>query len=222
VSILSKRKEGILNDSNRPEWLEKVYNAQNNEELAEGYDAWAEEYDRDLASFGYTLPSIITGIIARYVATDSGTILDAGAGTGILGETMSILGYKDIVGLDISPGMLEVAHKKGVYNSLRKMTLGESLDFHDNTFSATVSMGTFTEGHAPPESFDELIRATKPGGHIIFSIRADVYLEQGFKEKQEALEKEGKWGLIEATDPFLGMPLESSEIFNRIFAYRVF
>ncbi len=187
----------------------------------EGYDAWAKEYDRDVLSFGYRIPSIITGIIARYVPCDSRTILDAGAGTGILGETMSILGYKDIVGLDISPGMLEVANKKGVYHSLLKMTLGESLDFHDNTFSATVSMGTFTEGHAPPESFEELIRATRPEGHIIFSIRADVYLEKGFKEKQEALEKEGKWGLIEVTDPFLGMPLESSKIFNQVFAYRV-
>ncbi len=210
-----------MNVSERSERLKRVYGSRNNEELMEGYDAWAEEYDRDVLSFGYKIPAIMTGIIGRYVASNNGTILDAGAGTGILGEALIVLGYKNLVGIDLSSGMLEVARKKGVYQSLRRMALGEILDFPDNTFASTVSMGVFTEGHAPPDSFDELIRITMPGGHIIFSVRADVYLNLGFREKQDILEREGKWRLAEMTETFRAMPLEDSQIFNRVFAYRV-
>ena len=207
--------------SDRSKCLEKVYSACNNEELTEGYNAWAKDYDQDVLSFGYKIPAIMTCLIGRYISPDTGTILDAGAGTGILGETLSLMGYKDLVGIDMSQGMLEEAQKKDVHKKLLKMTLGEELDFPDNYFGSTVSMGVFTQGHAPPESFEELIRITKPDGYIIFSVRADVYLEQGFKEKQEALEKEGKWRLIEKTEPFQALPLEEPEILNRVFAYRV-
>ena len=208
-----------LSDSSK--WLQKVYSAQNNKELAEGYDAWAKDYDQDVLSFGYKIPAIMTGLIGRYVDINTGPILDAGVGTGILGETLALMGYKDLIGIDLSQGMLEVARKKGIHQDLRRMTLGGPLDFPDNSFATTVSMGVFTQGHAPPESFDELIRITRPDGYIIFSVRADVYLKQGFKEKQDSLEREEKWRLIEITEPFRALPLGDSEIYNRIFVYRV-
>jgi len=205
----------------RSKCLEKVYSARNNDELTEGYDGWAKYYDRDVLSFGYKIPAIMTCLIGRYIPPDTGTMLDAGAGTGILGETLALMGYKDIVGIDMSQGMLEVAQKKDVHKKLMKMTLGEELDFLDNSFAGTVSMGVFTQGHAPPESFEELIRITKPDGYIIFSVRADVYMEQGFKEQQDTLEKEGKWRFIEKTEPFRALPLEDPEILNCVFVYRV-
>jgi hypothetical protein len=55
---------------------------------------------------------------------------------------------------------------------------------------------TFTVGHAPPESFDELIRIKKPGGHIISSIRCDGNTGEPYVKMQETLEKEGKWRLL--------------------------
>ena len=162
----------------------------------------------------------MSGLIGRYLPSGTGRILDAGAGTGILGENLFVMGYKDLVGIDLSAGMLEVARKKGVYRNLLQMTLGQKLDFADNSFAATVSMGVFTEGHAPSESFDELIRITEPRGYIIFSVRADVYLNQGFKKKQDSLKKERKWRLVEQTEPFQALPLENSKIYNLIFVYR--
>jgi predicted TPR repeat methyltransferase len=210
-----------VNFSEKSKWLKKVYSARNMEELAESYDAWAEDYEQDVLSFGYKIPAIMTGLIGRYLPSDTGPILDAGVGTGILDENLAMMGYKNLVGIDLSQGMLQVALKKGIYQSLLQMTLGQKLDFVDNAFAATVSMGVFTEGHAPAESFDELIRITKPDGYIIFSVREDVYLNQGFKKKQDSLEKEGKWRLVEQTDPFQALPLGDSEIHNRIFVYRV-
>ncbi|UCD33781.1 MAG: hypothetical protein JSV38_07975, partial [Desulfobacterales bacterium] len=58
-------------------------------ELAASYDAWAKDYDRDMLSFGYKIPAIMTRLIGRYVSPESGIILDAGTGTGILAESLA-------------------------------------------------------------------------------------------------------------------------------------
>ena len=81
--------------------------------------------------------------------------------------------------------------------------------------------GVFTAGHAPPESFDELIRVTRPGGHMIFSASTDAYEEGGFKEKQEALEREGRRQLLEMSEPFSHVSYEDPELQVRVFAYQV-
>ena len=42
-----------------------------------------------------------------------------------------------------------------------------------------------------------------------------------FYHKQDILEKEGRWRLIEKTEPFQALPLGDSGIHNRIFVYKV-
>jgi predicted TPR repeat methyltransferase len=202
--------------------LQKVFAARNNRELTEGYDAWAERYDQDVLRLGYKIPAIVTGFAGRYLRPDEGKVLDAGVGTGILGEILKPLGYESLVGIDLSQGMLERAHQKGVYRTLHQMVLGERLDFPNDAFIGTVSVGVFTAGHAPLESFEELIRVTKPGGYIIFSIRTDVYLNEGYKDKQDALEREKRWRLAEVSEAFRSLPfLGEPQVESRVFVYEV-
>ena len=214
--------EGInLSDTGRSEHLQSAFGAKSSQESGELYDSWAEDYERNVASWGYTTPAVAAGLFGRYVRPEDGTVLDAGAGTGITGEILALLGYKDIVGIDVSPKMLELARRKGAYRELREMELGGQLDLPSDAFSAVVSTGVFTAGHAPPESFDDLIRVTKPGGHMIFSVRTDVYKDSGFKEKQEALEREGRWQLVEVSEPFSPLRYEDPELKAQVFAYQV-
>ena len=196
--------------------------AKDSQEAAELYDSWAEDYEQSIASWGYTTPAVATGLFGRYVKQTDGAVFDAGAGTGITGEILTLLGYEDLVGIDISYKMLELARKKGVYKELHQMELGGQLDFPSEAFAAVVATGVFAAGHAPPESFEELIRITRAGGYMIFSVRTDVYEDGGFKEKQEALEREErKWRLVEMTDPFAHLRFEDPELKVRVFAYRV-
>jgi SAM-dependent methyltransferase len=116
--------------------------------------------------------------------------------------------------------MLEEARKKNVYESLRRMELGKSLDFPDDVFSATISAGVFTAGHAPPDSFDELVRITEPGGCVIFSVRDDVYREGGFEEKLEALAASGEWTMVEESRPYVQLPLADPNLKARVFVCR--
>ena len=115
----------------REQRLEQVYGAKSNAELRALYDEWAAQYDQDLQAFGYSYPPAIAGLVARYVREREAPILDAGAGTGIVGEVLAILGYSRFTGIDLSDGMLAVARAKGVYAELKNQTLGEPLDFAD-------------------------------------------------------------------------------------------
>ena len=166
-------------------------------------------------------PAVAAGFFGRYVKPEDGPVLDAGAGSGLMGEVLAPLGYGELVGIDISREMLELARRKGVYKDLHQMELGGRLDFPDDAFVAVVSTGVFTAGHAPPESFDELIRATSSGGYMIVGVRTDVYKDSGFKEKQEALEREGRWQLVEVSEPFSPLRYEDPELKAQVFAYQV-
>jgi SAM-dependent methyltransferase len=202
-------------------FLQKVYSVKDNRDLKEAYDQWAEKYDAHVTAFGYQIPAVAAGLLGKYVTTDTTPILDAGAGTGLMGSILDAIGYREQVGIDISAGMLDKANQRGVYRDLHQMVLGEKLDFPSDYFGACQSIGVFTAGHAPASAFDELVRVLCSGGCIIFSLLEDVYIPKGYKEKFEALEKNGKWQLVEKTKKFAGLPLEDPGLFHRVYVYRV-
>ncbi len=207
-----------MTEQNRVQW---VYASQNEQELEERYDQWAEEYDTDLdTDFGWISPQRTSDTLAKYVPKEA-SILDAGAGTGLVGQRLHDLGYRNMTAMDLSQGMLEVARKKNIYQDFDQMVMGERLEYATDRFDAAVVVGVFTLGHAPAASLDELVRVTKTGGHIIFSLRTDTYQENGFKEKQEALESAGLWKLLEVTEPYQPLPKGEPEVIHQVWVYQV-
>ena len=198
-----------------------VYSSRDNQELAERYDQWAEDYDDDLEQdFEWRGPQVTAELFARHVPKEV-RILDAGAGTGLMGEILAKLGYHDLVAMDLSEGMLAKAHKKNVYRELYQMVMGEPLDFTTGSFDAVVSVGVLTVAHAPASSLDELVRITRLGGYIIFTLRPDVYESYGFKEKQAALESDGKWKLVEVSEKFQPLPKGEPDVYHQVWVYQV-
>mgnify|MGYP002525484233 FL=1 len=206
------------NSEERVQW---VYAATNNQELEERYDQWAAAYDKDLEEdFAWNAPQNAVQLFAEFVSSTA-KVLDAGAGTGLVGEILAGLGFRDIVAMDLSMGMLEEAKSKNVYHSFHQMTLGDNLDYETDAFDAVISVGVFTLGHAPSSSFDELIRITKSGCHIVFSLRTDVYQDGEFKEKQDALENAGAWKPAKVTEAFQPLPKGEPEVYHQIWSYQV-
>jgi SAM-dependent methyltransferase len=202
----------------RVQW---IYTSKDNKELEERYDQWANDYDADLdEGFGYLGPQRAVEYFVKYVPQNA-RVLDAGAGTGLVGELLAGRGYKDLVAMDLSKGMLEEAKKKNAYREFHQMVMGETLDYATDSFDAVISIGVLTIGHAPASSFDELIRITRPGGYIVFSLRPDVYRDSGFKEKQDALEAEGKWELVEASEEFQPLPKGEPDVYHQVWIYQV-
>ena len=125
-------------------------------------------------------------VVALVADKNPETILDIATGTGDLVILMSKTSAKKIIGLDISPGMLEVGKEKIEKAHLTdriEMVLGDSenMEFPDNYFDAiTVSFGirnfeTLEKGLA------EIYRVLKPGG-IFVILETSVPTKFPFKE----------------------------------------
>ncbi|MFC1856589.1 class I SAM-dependent DNA methyltransferase [Thermodesulfobacteriota bacterium] len=202
-------------------FLQKIFSAKDNQALEKVYDQWAEQYDEHLTGFGYQIPAVAAGLLCRHLTPETTPILDAGAGTGMMGEILDTLGYQGQVGIDMSEGMLDMAAQRNVYAGIYQMVLGERLDFPNDHFSVCQSVGVFTTGHAPASAFDELVRVVHPDGHILFSLLEEIYEEKGFRNKFDELENEGKWQIVEKTKTFPGLPLEDPNLLHRVYIYRV-
>ena len=125
----------------RVQW---IYSSRDNKELAERYDRWARDYDEDLEEgFGWLGPQCAVDFLVRYVSREA-KILDAGAGTGLVGELLAKQGYNNMVAMDISQGMLEEARQKNVYREFHQMVMGEPLDYPSDSFDGIISVGVLT------------------------------------------------------------------------------
>ncbi len=207
-----------MTEQNKVQW---IYGSKDRAELQARYDEWASEYDADLErDFGYLGPQRGAEILDKYAST-SGRILDAGAGTGLVGAALKAMGYGSIVAMDLSQGMLDEAKKTGAYEGFDQMVLGETLGYETGSFDATICIGTFTLGHAPASGLDELARVTKSGGHIVYSVRADVFEENGFKAKHDELAAAGKITVVEGTAPEHLLPRGEPELQHQFWVLKV-
>lgn len=195
--------------------LEAVYAAKSSAEIARHYDVWADGYESDMARAGYRHPSIAVALCARYMPRSVGPLLDAGAGTGLVGEWLRLIGYPVIEALDISKGMLEVARRKGVYAAFHNHPLGEALPFEDARFAGVVCSGVLTTGHVGAEALPELVRSTTPGGVLVLTVKEKLWHES----MVDRLDDFGV-ALVETTDPYISMPGEKSATPSRAVALR--
>ena len=175
----------MTSDKARTERIQRVYGSKNRDDLASQYNVWASEYETDLRALGFSGPRAGAETLANYVTDKEVKILDAGAGTGMVGKELARLGFEHITALDLSPGMLMEAKKESVYEELKVGDLGKPLEFETGRFAGTTCIGTLTFGHAPPESLDELVRVTKTGGIVVFSMRTDYYTGRRVRREAE-------------------------------------
>jgi len=208
-----------MGEDERTRQLHKAYQASDPVETSAVYDDWAETYETHMNDAGYTHPAMVASMLCRHVRPGDQAILDAGAGTGIMGEILTALGFSNLTGLDASEQMLARASSYDKYQELKHLYLGKPLDFADDQFAAVVSSGVFTQGHAPLSGFDELIRVTETGGLLVFSV-ARSYLDGPFQEKHEALETSGLWRFVDASEQYNSAPLADTLV-SQVFVFQV-
>ncbi|PWW02110.1 methyltransferase family protein [Hoeflea marina] len=209
-----------MNDQDKTARLSGVYSAQKPEELASLYNDWAENYDADMSKVGYRHPAIALAMLARHVEKGAAPLLDAGAGTGLIGEWLAILGYPEAEALDISEGMLKVAERKRIYTALHRAPLGGELPFPSDRFAAIISTGVFTAGHVGSEGLDDLVRICRPGGVIVLTIK-DLMWASSFGAHVASFEEKGMLKLIDDTGPYISMPGEAGTEPSRCVAMKV-
>ncbi|WP_071673868.1 class I SAM-dependent DNA methyltransferase [Nioella nitratireducens] len=157
--------------------LDSAYNLAGAEETQAFYRDWAETYDQTFAETrGYRSPAEVARVF-RASAKENEPVLDIGAGTGLLGQELT--GFT-VDAIDLSPDMLSVAARKGVYRSLITADLTKPLDIPNGTYGGLVSSGTFTHGHVGPECLPELMRIARSGALFAGTVIPEIFDSAGF------------------------------------------
>lgn len=111
--------------------------------------------------------------VVREVAKGSPSrILDLATGTGDLAIALSKIPSADIVGLDISEGMLKIAKQKSAGKAWEKRIAwecgdGESLPHPDDTFDAVTLAFGIRNFENLTVGLREIYRVLKPGGKLV-------------------------------------------------------
>ncbi|MBL9046313.1 MAG: class I SAM-dependent methyltransferase [Tabrizicola sp.] len=201
--------------------LHEAFRAKPVEETRALYDDWATTYERENLVKGYRLPWMGAAMLARYLPAASGAVLDAGCGTGLVGEALSVLGYGSIIGCDLSPGMMALARSREAYADLALQDMSQRFQWPDAQFAGFICIGCFGPAHAPAASLRQMVRVTRPGGIGVFSL-LDVNLDaRGFGTVMRDLTETGAWRVVERTRPFRPYITGEAELLTNLFAVEV-
>ncbi|GLB50545.1 bifunctional demethylmenaquinone methyltransferase/2-methoxy-6-polyprenyl-1,4-benzoquinol methylase UbiE [Neptunitalea lumnitzerae] len=160
------------------------------EQVTQMFDTISGNYDglNRVISFGIDV-KWRKKVVALVNETQPKKILDIATGTGDLAIAMAATQPEKIVGLDISPGMLEVGKEKVAEKNLSntiEMIIGDSEDlpFSDNEFDAiTVAYGVRNFENLE-KGLAEIYRVLKPGGRFVVletSVPTKFPFKQGYK-----------------------------------------
>ncbi|HJZ32360.1 MAG TPA: class I SAM-dependent methyltransferase [Hyphomicrobiaceae bacterium] len=136
------------------------------EAIKSAYRRWAPVYDR---TFGFVAAEGRKHSV-EIINQRKGRVLEVGVGTGLSLPTYGR--HLEIVGIDLSPDMLEKARERvvgehlGNVTGLHEMDAGD-LKFDDASFDIVVAMYVMTVVPDPEKVMRELARVCRPGGEVL-------------------------------------------------------
>ena len=213
---MTKEDELPDNQADRVDW---VIRAPDNAEMRRRYDIWASHYDADVGSVeDYLAPLEAVTVIKRHCGPAT-RILDAGAGTGLVGEALKRAGFEQLEAVDYAPQMLDIARGKNLYRDIHVADLGRQTALPGDAYDAIVTCGTTTQ--MPSAALREFARLVRPGGKIIFAVMTAGWDEFGWASVFQELENAGRLSLVEKNPPFQMMPTTEPDFFCEIWVMQV-
>ena len=160
------------------------------QQVTKMFDTISKEYDglNRVISFGIDI-KWRNKVVKLVADKNPENILDIATGTGDLAISLTKTSAKEIIGLDISDGMLEVGRQKissKKLDGIISMVIGDSEDlpFEDNTFDAiTVAFGVRNFMNLE-KGLSEILRVLKPNGIFVIletSVPIKTPYKQGYK-----------------------------------------
>jgi phosphatidylethanolamine/phosphatidyl-N-methylethanolamine N-methyltransferase len=130
------------------------------------YRRWAPVYDN---TFGRVAAEGRKHAVEA-INGSTGRVLEVGVGTGL--SLPAYARHLEIVGIDLSPEMLEKARERVAQERLRNVTALHEMDagelgFEDASFDTVVAMYVMTVVPDPEKVMRELSRVCRPGGDVI-------------------------------------------------------
>ncbi len=165
-----------------------LHTLKSTDEVRDLYNDWSQndQYNQDMIDWEYSGPKEVVSAFLPHAPNKGTKILDAGCGSGLVGEELSKEGYSIIHGADIAAKLMN-SIPAGIYQELHNIDLNKPINFTDDFFDAVLCVGTFTFGHVKAKALSEFTRIVKSGGIIGFTINEGVFLDHGFKSALDHL-----------------------------------
>ena len=135
------------------------------------FDAFATDFDAKLARLEYRGPTIVSDAVGELFPNPGLrlSVLDAGCGTGLCGPLMRPRASL-LAGVDLSPGMVEQARTRGVYDSLEVEELTTYLRRHAQTSDLIVSADTLVYFGDLQDVLVAAAKTLRPEGAMVFTL----------------------------------------------------
>jgi predicted TPR repeat methyltransferase len=163
------------------------------EMVREVYDRMADLYDqRVVAGLKYKLPREVALQVKGLYPDNKVNVLDLGCGTGLLG---ACLGRVDgaMIGVELSPKMIEQAARHGVYDRFHSVDLLDALrETPASLYDVIAALDVFIYVGDISALVPDAFRVLRAGGHFIFSCEtaeegeANIVLRPTFRYAHKA------------------------------------
>ncbi len=143
------------------------------------FDGFAASFDHHLVhGLGYRVPRLLSQAVSATLRAGS-RVLDLGCGTGLVGEAIDARGI-ELVGVDLSPRMLELAEKRGLYSRLFLGDAAETLrEFAAGCFDVVLAADVLIYIGDLVELFEAVARALAPAG--IFALSVELVAQGSYR-----------------------------------------
>ena len=133
---------------------------------------FASAFDEVLAKLHYRVPGLLGALLARFPADRLLDVADAGCGTGLCGLALRPVA-RTLVGVDLSPEMLEKARARGLYDTLVEAELTAFLKANGAVFDLVVVADTLVYFGDLAVPLAAAAGALRRGGRIAFNLERD-------------------------------------------------
>ncbi len=184
----------------------------------------AKPYDEDLAHihdaghgrFARAAAPVVLDLL-RLAGLPSGLVVDLGCGSGILAAELSAGGY-DVLGIDISPAMIELARRRAprgrfevgsllaaqVPPCIAVTAVGECFNYLFDDSNTTDALGKL---------FGRVFAALPPGGLLIFDVAGPGRVPGG---SQRSHREEDDWAVLVSTEEQGGLLTRRITSFRKV------
>jgi ubiquinone/menaquinone biosynthesis C-methylase UbiE len=143
------------------------------QQVADEFDQWAEQGRAESMAKGHS--SVTFQLLDRLTFESHMKVADIGCGNGWAVEEMIRRGAGSGVGIDLSPGMIEIGNKNASESAQYFVSTGAKLPMESNTIDFILSVESLYYHPSPLESLLDWKRVLRKGGEV--AIMVDLYLE---------------------------------------------
>lgn len=150
------------------------------EHVKQLFDGYAENFDEHLiGQLHYRAPELLYNLLSPMLHKkgEGLDVLDLGCGTGLCGPLFRDVA-SHLVGVDLSPGMLDKARKRNIYDDLLLGDVTLALSASIAAYDLVVSTDVFIYFGDLQRVFELVYAALRPGGMFAFSTESAEHVDQ--------------------------------------------